>query len=394
VSAVPTIELLPGRDRPVRRRHPWVFSGGVARVTGGPGLGETVLVRSADGEPLGWAAYSPTSQLRARMWTFDPDETVDGAFVAGRIRASWARRASLLERTDGVRVVYAESDGLPGLIADRYADVVVCELTSAGADRWRPVIIEALAGLPGVRTVYERSDLAVRAKEGLEPRSGLAWGEEPPGLVEFREEPWRFAVDVRRGHKTGFYLDQRVARRTVADLARGRRVLNLFAYTGAFSVAAAWGGATEVVSVDSSAPSLALAAENLRRNGLSDGGLVEADAFGELRRLRSLGERFDMVVVDPPKLASSERQVDKASRAYKDLNLVATQILAPDGLMVTFSCSGAMSDDLFQKVVFGATLDAGREARIEARLHQASDHPVALTVPESAYLKGLVCRVA
>jgi 23S rRNA (cytosine1962-C5)-methyltransferase len=179
----------------------------------------------------------------------------------------------------------------------------------------------------------------------------------------------------------------------VAALARGRRVLNLFAYTGAFSVAAAWGGATEIVSVDSSAPALALAAENLRRNDLPAGGLVEADAFGELRRLRSLGERFDMVVVDPPKLASSDRQVDKASRAYKDLNLVATQLLAPDGLLVTFSCSGAMSDDLFQKVVFGATLDAGRAARIEARLHQASDHPVALTVPESAYLKGLVCRV-
>jgi 23S rRNA (cytosine1962-C5)-methyltransferase len=374
-----------------------VFSGAVARVSGDPDSGDTVAVRSADGELLGWAAFSPESQIRARMWTFDPDETVDETFIAGRVAGSWHRRSSLLSRTDGVRVVYAESDGLPGVVADRYDDVVVCELTSAGADRWRPVIAEALGDLDGVATVYERSDQAVRGREGLEPRTGLLVGAEPPGIAVFHETLTKgrcsFGVDVRRGHKTGFYLDQRESRAVVAGLAADRRVLNLFSYTGAFSVVAYSGGAVDVVSVDSSRPSLTLAADNLRRNGCPDSGLVEADVFSELRRLRAEEQRFDLIIVDPPKLAHHDRHVDRATRAYKDLNLIALQLLEPGGILVTFSCSGAVSDELFQKVIFGAALDAGRDVWIQQPLHQASDHPVLLSFPEAAYLKGLVCSV-
>ena len=393
MTSEPTLTLRPGRDRSVVRRHPWIFSGGVARVTGDPAPGDTVLVRSAEGAALGRAAYSPRSQLVGRLWTFDADEAVDEAMLAGRVAAAAGRRAGLAARTDGVRLVFAESDGLPGVVADRFGDHVVVELTAAGADRWRDALADAFAALPGVAGVYERSDAAVRSKEGLAERTGLLRGADPPELVTIVEDGRSYLVDVRRGHKTGFYLDQRDARAAVQALAAGRRVLDAFAYTGGFSVAAAVGGATEVVTVDSSAPSLALAAQNLARNGADGGGLCEADAFAELRRRRDAGERFDLIVLDPPKLAARAEQVDKASRAYKDANRVALGLLNPGGLLATFSCSGAVDDALFQKILFGAALDARSDARIVRRFHQAEDHPVALTFPEASYLKGLLLQV-
>ncbi len=389
----PTLTLRPGRERSVLRRHPWVFSGGVAKVSGDPAPGETVVVRSSDGRVLGRAAYSPRSQLVARLWTFEPDEAVDDTFVAARVHAAAARRSALAARTDGARLVFAESDGLPGVVADRFGPWVVLELTATGADRWRDVIADACAALPGVRGVYERSDVAVRKKEGLPARTGVLRGEEPPELVELVEDARHYLVDVRRGHKTGFYLDQRDARAVVQAHAAGRRVLDVFAYTGGFSVAAGAGGAAEVVTVDSSGPSLALAAQNLRANRLETSGLCEADAFAELRVRREAGERFDLIVLDPPKLAPRADQVDKASRAYKDLNRVALGLLSPGGMLATFSCSGAVDDALFQKIVFGAALDAGRDAWIVGHFHQPEDHPVALTFPEAAYLKGLLLRV-
>ena len=389
----PTVVLRKGRERSLLRRHPWVFGGAVQHTTGEPEPGDTVLVVAADGRALARAAYSPLSQIVARAWTFDADEAVDAAFVAERVTAAAARRAHLTTRTDAVRLVFAESDGLPGVIADRYGPWVVVELTSTGADRWRDAIADALSALAGVAGVYERSDVAVREREGLSPRAGVLRGPEPPRRITVTEDGRRYEVDVRAGHKTGFYLDQRDNRTTVARLAAGRRVLDVFAYTGGFSVAAYAGGAAEVTTVDSSGPALASAAANLAANGFPTDRLVEADAFAELRRRRALHEEFDLVVVDPPKLANRADQVDKASRAYKDANLQAFRLLSPGGVLVTFSCSGAVDDALFQKIVFGAALDAGRDAWIVGKLGQAEDHPIALTYPEAGYLKGLVVRV-
>jgi 23S rRNA (cytosine1962-C5)-methyltransferase len=413
------IVLHPGRERSVVRGHPWVFSGAIRRVEGAPDSGDTVAVRDAAGSLLGHAAYSPASQIRARMWTWadrrggEPGEAVTAELITARIhshsrplppRGVAARSSSSRwggDTTDGVwgpreagRLVFSEASGVPGLIADRYGSVVVCQLTSAGAERWRDVIADALFTVPGVTSVYERSDVDVRQREGLQPRTGLMRGFEPPDEVVIEENGALFAVDVRHGHKTGFYLDQRNARAAMAKWATGRRVLNVFSYTGSFSVIAALHGAASVTSIDSSATALAAATRNAELNGVDIGRLIEADAFGELRRLRDRAAQFDLIVLDPPKLANNERQLDKASRAYKDLNLLALKLLAPEGVLVTFSCSGAMTIDLFQKVVAGAALDARRNAQIIDRLHQPADHPVPLHFPEAEYLKGLVMRVA
>ena len=390
----PTLWLRANRDRSVKRHHPWIFSGGVARVDGNPGPGDTVLVKAADSTALGWAAYSPASQIRARMWTFEPDEEVDAEFVAGRVAAAAARRAPLLGSglTDSARLVFSEADGVPGLVADRYGDTVVCQLTTAGADAWREVLAGALAALPGVACVYERSDADVREREGLGQRVGLLRGQVPSPDLVAHEAGFRFAVDVAGGHKTGFYLDQRDARAAVASWAAGRRVLNVFGYTGAFSVIAASRGAASVTTIDSSGPALSIAARNGGLNGVDVGELVEADAFAALRGLRDRARQYDLILLDPPKLANTEAQVDKASRAYKDLNLLAVKLLAPGGVLMTWSCSGAMPMELFQKVVAGAALDARRAVRIIGRLHQPADHPVPLAFPEAEYLKGLVLQ--
>jgi 23S rRNA (cytosine1962-C5)-methyltransferase len=389
--ALPSVVLKPGRERSLLRRHPWVFSGGVAQVRGNPGLGATVLVESSDGTVLGRGAYSPASQIRVRMWTFDPEVEVDAAFVAERIAGSAARRASVLASgTDAARLVFSEADGVPGLVADRYGDTVVCQLTTAGADAWRDVIADALASLDGVATVFERSDAEVRERERLEPRVGLARGRAAANTTTIHERSWRFLVDIAGGHKTGFYLDQRDARAAIAAIATGRRLLNVFSYTGGFSVAAGASGATSIVNVDSSAPALQIARSNGDFNGVDLGEMIEGDAFAVLRGLRDRARQYDLIALDPPKLAANERQLDKASRAYKDLNLLAIKLLAPGGRLLTFSCSGAMTAELFQKVVAGAALDAGRTVRIVGRLGQPSDHPVPLAFPEAEYLKGLI----
>ena len=351
-----------------------------------------MLVKADDGTAIGWAAYSPASQIRARMWTLEPDDTVDDEFVASRVRASAARRDTLLASgdTDSVRLVFSEADDVPGLIADRYDDTIVCQLTTAGAERWRDVMADALASLPGVRVVHERSDADVRDREGLEPRVGPLRGPSADPDLLAHESGARYVVDVAGGHKTGFYLDQREGRAAVARLAEGRQVLNVFGYTGAFSVIAAQHGATGITTIDSSGPALAIARRNAELNAVDLGELVEADAFTALRGLRDRARQYDLILLDPPKLAASEQQLDRASRAYKDLNLLAVKLLAPGGVLLTWSCSGAMTMDLFQKVVAGAGLDAKRTVRIVDRLHQPSDHPVPLAFPEAEYLKGLV----
>jgi 23S rRNA (cytosine1962-C5)-methyltransferase len=389
---VPTLVLRRDRERSVLRQHPWIFSGSVATIEGTAGPGSTVVVRSAQGHALGRAQLSPGSNLRARMWTFDPDETVDAAFIQRRLAAAVARRQDLVTGTDAMRLVFSEADGLPGVIVDRYADVVVVQLSTPGADRWRDVLADALAELPGVLTVYERSDGDGRQREGLDERVGVLRGDEPPAEVIVHEGPWRFAVDVRAGHKTGFYLDQRDSRTAIAGLAAGRRVLNVFSYTGAFAVAAATAGAASVVNVDSSGPALATARRNGELNGVDIGALIEGDAFAELRRQRDAAAEYDLVVLDPPKLAPTAAQVQRASRAYKDMNLLAAKLLAPGGIVVAFTCSGGMTEDLFRKVVAGAAADAHRELRVVGRLHQPADHPIPLTFPEAEYLNGLVLR--
>lgn len=385
----PTLTLRPGRDKSVRRLHPWIFSGGVASVAGDPRPGDTVRVLSSSGESLGRAAYSPTSQLRARMWTHDDDTAVDADLIARRVVASSARRSALASITDAHRVVFSEADGVPGVIADRYGNTIVVQLGSAGADAWRDTVADALIGLPGVECVFERSDIDSREREGLAPVVGVLRGSSPRDVV-IHERELRYEVAFTSGQKTGFYLDQRDARTAIAAIATGRRVLNAFSYTGAFGVVAARNGAASVTSIDSSGPALHSARRNEALNDVEHGEQIEGDAFAELRRLRDRARRYDLILLDPPKLAPTEAQVERASRAYKDLNLTAAKLLAPGGIMMTFSCSGGMSAELFQKVVAGAALDAKRTLRVVGRLDQPSDHPVPLSFPEARYLKGLI----
>ena len=392
------LTLHPGKDKSVLRRHPWLFSGAIAQLDGRARPGDTVDVVSHEGRPLGRAAWSPASQIRARIWSFDPQETIDHAFFKRRVAAAVARRAALPELAgqQGLRLIHAESDGLPGVIADRYGDTVVVQLTTAGADKWRAAIADSLHKATGCARIYERSDVEVRKLEGLEPVTGWLQGAAPDDEIVIAENGVRMAVDILAGHKTGFYLDQRDNRRRVAELALDRRVLNCFCYTAGFSLQALAGGAREVVSVDSSGPALATAQRNLALNPRLDAARAvwrEADVFAELRNLRAAGERYDLIILDPPKFAHTAAHAERAGRAYKDINLQALQLLAPGGLLMTYSCSGGVSAELFQKIVAGAALDAKRTARLVQHLHGAADHPVDLAFPEGEYLKGLLLQV-
>jgi 23S rRNA (cytosine1962-C5)-methyltransferase len=395
-STVPTLWLRRGRERSLKRRHPWVFSGAIARVAGDPGPGDTVDVRSADGELLARAAYSPHSQIRARAWTF-ADEPVDDGLIARRLASAIAARGGPQAGGPDAagRLVYAESDGLPGVIVDRYADTLVVQLLTAGAERWRETIADLLPAATGLDRVWERSDVEVRSLEGLEPRTGPLAGDPPPPRIAVREGDLRLWVDVHRGHKTGTYLDQRPNRARVGGLAAGRRVLDAFCYSGGFAAHALAGGAASVLAVDASAEALALARANLELNGLAADRceLAGGNVFEVLRGLRDRGASFDLIVLDPPKFAATASQREGAARGYKDINLLAFKLLEPGGLLATFSCSGAIGGELFQSIVAGAALDAGVEAQVVERLGQAADHPVLLSFPEAEYLKGLVCRV-
>jgi len=391
-----TIALKPGREKSLRRRHPWVFEGAIAQVKGDPQSGETVAVVAADGTPLGWGSFSPRSQIRVRMWNFDLQETVDAAWIEQRLQRAIAARTSLLDATHtACRLVAAESDGLPGVIVDRYGDTLVCQFLATGAEFWRSTLVEHLQGMfPGLN-IYERSDVDVRSKERLPLRSGVVAGQQPPDLIPIEEGGLRFSVDVSRGHKTGFYLDQRENRAIARHYAAGQDVLNCFSYTGGFSVAALAGGAAHVLNVDSSAAALALSEKNHELNGVEGDRVThqEGDVFQVLRQLHQEQRQFDLIILDPPKFVESQSSLNRAARGYKDINRLAFLLLRPGGVLLTFSCSGLMPVDLFQKIVADAALDAHREAQIVQRLSQAADHPVLLSFPESFYLKGFVCRV-
>ena len=389
------VVLKAGREKSLRRRHPWIFSGAVAKLEGSAQAGDTVEVRSSTGELLALAAYSPQSQIRARAWSWDACD-IDAGFFRKRIEDAASARAALgIDRvSDALRLVHGEADGLPGVIADRYGDTVVVQLLSAGADRWRDAIADALCGLPGIARVWERSDSDARELEGLAPRSGLVRGKPLADATQIVEHGLKYKVEIDAGHKTGCYLDQRDNRLLLRALAAKKDVLDCFSYTGGFAINALHGRAKSVMAIESSAAALDGARANAQLNGLTGADWVEGDVFQMLRRLRDEGRTFDVVVLDPPKFAPTAAHAERASRAYKDINLLALKMLRAGGHLMTYSCSGGVSPDLFQKIVAGAALDAGVDARIESWLHAAADHPVALNFPESEYLKGLLCRVS
>lgn len=386
--------LKPGREKSLLRRHPWIFSGAVERVDQSIASGGTVDVFSSKGDFLARASYSPHSQIRGRVWTFE-DESVDKDFFCKRIQSATRARDTwhLTHDTDAIRLIYAESDGIPGLIVDQYADTLVMQCLTAGAEFWRDSLADLLVEETGLKNIYERSDADVRELEGLPLHIGALRGTIPDSKITIREHGLKFLVNIESGHKTGFYLDQRANRQRVRELARGRQVLDCFCYTGGFTVNALAGGAESVLAVDSSPDALALARENVKLNDLSADKVdfLEGDIFQVLRKLRDEGRAFDMIVLDPPKFAPTAAQAEKAARGYKDINLLAFKLLRPAGILVTFSCSGGVDAALFQKIVASAALDAGAQAQIIEHLAQAADHPISLHFPEGTYLKGLIC---
>lgn len=392
--------LKEGKERSLFRRHPWIFEGSVARLNGRARPGDTVDVIDANGRHLAKAAWSPHSQIRARVWTFDTDTIIDDAFFKRRVADAVARRHAMpqLIGQEGMRIIHGESDGLPGVIADRYGDTICLQLTAAGPDKWRKAIVGALVKATGISRIYERSDSDVRKLEGLTPITGWVHGEAPSDsepTLSIDENGVRLGVDVVGGHKTGFYLDQRDNRLLTRELAKDKSVLNCFCYTGGFSLQALAGGAKQVLSIDSSGPALSGARANLARNPHLDASRaewLEADVFEALRMFRKEERKFDLIVLDPPKFAPSAAHADRAARAYKDINLLGFRLLNPGGYLMTYSCSGGIGLELFQKIVSSAAVDAGRDARILRRLAAGPDHPIALHFPEGEYLKGLLIQ--
>ncbi len=404
------IYLKSGREKSLLRRHPWIFSGAIARLDGDPEVGETVEVRDSHGRFLASGAYSPKSQIRVRVWTWKPKEEVNSELFYNRLTQAIELRIATLGVADpdglnetgrkmrlpsAIRLVHAESDGLPGLIVDRYGNTLVLQFLSAGAEYWRQKFVDLLLELADAEHIFERSDAEVRKLEGLPVRVGALYGD-PPEQLAISENGLRFVVNLAKGHKTGFYLDQRFNRQKVREIALEKDVLDCFAYTGGFTVNALAGGAKSVTVVDSSKDALDLARENVTHNMLPEERTewLAADVFQQLRKFRDQARQFDLIVLDPPKFAPTTSQVQKATRAYKDINLLAFKLLRPGGILMTFSCSGGVDAALFQKVIAGAALDAGVAAHIVSHLGQGPDHPIALNFPEGAYLKGLILRVA
>lgn len=396
MTSTDTLLLKKDREKSVLQGHPWIFSGAVDRVTGQPESGATVAVRSSAGEFLAWAAYSPLSQIRARIWTRQENELVESAFFSKRVQNALDLRDALQvpAETNAYRLIHAESDGLPGVIADRYGETIVLQLLSAGADYWKETLAEIIQEKTGAKAVFERSDVDVRRLEGLPERVGTLRGAAPGGFVCIEENGIRYQVDVAGGQKTGFYLDQRRNRNLLRKFSNAKEVLNCFCYTGGFTLSALAGGARSVLSIDSSADALRIGSENLASNGFDPGCVewMEADVFHALRLFRDQARSFDLIVLDPPKFAANASQVERAARGYKDINLLAFKLLRPGGFLFTFSCSGGISPELFQKIIASAAVDANASVEIVEHMSQAPDHPISLAFPEGSYLKGLVCH--
>jgi 23S rRNA (cytosine1962-C5)-methyltransferase len=390
--------LKSGREKSVLRKHPWIFANSISEVRGNPELGETVEVLSSSGEWLARAAFSPHSQIRSRIWTWDPSEAVDQKFFSERLKRSIALRKGLFTGQDvmAYREVYAESDALPGLIVDRYGDIRVLQLLFAGAERWRESIIRILTEMGDCHAIFERSDVDVRALEGLPEREGIVWGDRSEDLISINENGVYFYVDLLHGHKTGFYLDQRENREILYEMIpENTSVLDCFSYTGGFTLNALKKNVEKVLAIDSSAVALDLVRKNVALNGFDPGKLelIAGDVFSELRTLRDRNQQFDVIILDPPKFAATPSHRQRAARGYKDINLLAFKLLKERGLLFTFSCSGGIGVEFFQKIIADAALDAGRNASIIRWLGQPGDHPVLLNFPEARYLKGFVCQV-
>ena len=387
-----TIQLRAGKERSLQRRHPWIFESAIAK--GGADAGETVRVESHDGAFLAWAMFSPASKIRARVWSFDEAQRIDASFLIATCASAVRARSRFDIKSDSLRLIHGESDGLPGLIVDRYGDTLVAQFLSTGAERWKDVLADALLAATGLTRLYERSDASGRALEGLPEVTGWLRGDGPVELV-LQEHDWKLAVNIATGHKTGFYLDQRDSRQKFAEYTRRlkfERVLNCFCYTGGFTVAALTGGAAHVTSIDSSGPALEKAAANVALNGFAAerATFLDADVNASLRQFGAAGQTFDAIVLDPPKFAPTVTHAERAARAYKDINRLAFKLLAPGGVLFTYSCSGGIPPDLFHKIVASAGADAGVDGFITERLGGAPDHPMTLNFPEGEYLKGLV----
>ncbi|MGE4799067.1 23S rRNA (cytosine(1962)-C(5))-methyltransferase RlmI [Yersinia hibernica] len=389
--------LAKGREKSLLRRHPWIFSGAVQRLEGNALPGETIDILDSQGKWLARAAYSPESQIVARVWTFQQDEVIDREFFVRRLQQAQSWRDWLAQRDglNGYRLIAGESDGLPGITIDRFQNFLVLQLLSAGAEYQRAALVSALQQCYPQCSIYDRSDVSVRKKEGLPLTQGTVCGDMPPALLPITEHGMQLLVDIQQGHKTGFYLDQRDSRLAARHYADGRRVLNCFSYTGAFAVAALMGNCQQVISVDTSQSVLDVAKQNVELNqlDLSKAEFIRDDVFQLLRHYRAQGEKFDMIIMDPPKFVENKSQLASACRGYKDINMLAIQLLRPGGILLSFSCSGLMPTDLFQKILADAALDAGHDIQFIEQFRQAADHPVIATYPEGLYLKGFACRI-
>jgi len=391
-----TLTLKKGRERSVLRKHPWIFSGAVSIVNSDPQNGDEVIVQDSDGKHIAIALYCPFSNIRARVWDWDSSRKISKDTIGEKIHNAILLRKNLSfdSKVNAIRLIFAESDGLPGLIVDQYSDWIVIQILTAGMEKWKAEIIESIVEITGITNIYERSDVDVRTLEGLPERTGVLRGKEPPELIEIQEYDLKYYVDIRKGQKTGFYLDQRENRQKLRSYSKNKSALNCFSYSGGFSLNAERGGSEIVLSVDSSADALRLANKNTILNGLNDNkfGWLEADVFHQLRKFRDENTRFDLIILDPPKFAPTIIQVPKAARAYKDINLLALKLLNKNGILFTFSCSGGVAMDLFQKIIADAALDADADVKILEKLHQSADHPVSINFPEGEYLKGLICQ--
>lgn len=395
MSKTARLVLKADREKPALRRHPWIFSGAVLRMEGSPDPGATVEITNNKGKFVAWGAFSPSSQIRARIWSWDPDQRIDYEFIHNRLKRSIAYRDLIRYGYRMRRLVHAESDGLPGLVVDQYGDYLAVQFLSAGTEAWREEIINALMDLTAAAGIYERSDVEVRVLEGLEKRTGLLSGSIPEGLLKITDREVDYWVDIREGHKTGTYLDQRLNRELIGRECAGLSILDCFCYSGGFTLQALKAGAISATLLDNSEAALALAKKQLEANSLDQGQVEyqQGDVFERLRKFRDRDMRFDVVILDPPKFAPTASHAQRAARGYKDINLLAMKLLKPGGLLATFSCSGGISRDFFLRILSGAALDAGVNARIQTHMGQSADHSVNLSFPEGTYLKGFAIRV-
>jgi 23S rRNA (cytosine1962-C5)-methyltransferase len=389
------VYLKRGREKPVNRFHPWIFSGAISHIIGDPEMGQTVNVVDHDGDFLAKGAYSPESQIRIRIWSWDENEKINEDFFLDRIRKSIAYRTKIGYIFPMRRLIHAESDGLPGIIADQYGKVLVLQILSSGAEYWKDDLVEMLVGEGDFDTIYERSDVQVRELEGLPLRSGTLFGSEPDDLVGVTQESHKYWIDVQNGHKTGYYLDQRENRVIVGEMCHKASVLDCFSYSGGFSLQALIHGADSVTLVDESKEALKLAEKHFFDNGqdLNQVSTIEGDVFEVLRKLRDKAQSFDVIILDPPKFAPTASVAERAARGYKDINLLALKLLNPGGLLATFSCSGGIRREFFLRILSGAVVDAGVNARIQLYMGQSADHSYNLSFPEGSYLKGFGIRI-